>query len=500
MIADVASDVAVRQPLRLWPDASRVITKLFVPGHPDPRSGQQVTDAVSHILALDEEEVRAGVAELVGRFGDRHRDLDDTFRHHADRIANRVEDGAELSDARRMLLGAAFTHEYSVEAAALCNPSAVLAPDQRDAAPGCADLVLSVRQIGEGHRSSTGFRSASVDAAGSVTVDPVERFTTAGTVGTSTLHADAFLGLARTTRDDVDATRWVLDRLGDRFTLGELDARLADLEAQADTRPMVAATARRLRALGARAYRIDFPASSALSERVLYPATAAEANGVEDARFVRFRDEGEPVYYGTYTAYDGATIVQQLLETTDFRSFESSPLQGPAARNKGLALFPRRIDGRFAALSRHDGATNAVAFSTNLRHWPTATPIIERPQLRTSIQVGNCGAPMETDAGWLVLTHGVGPMRTYSIGALLLDLDDPTTAIGELTRPLLSPQPDEQDGYVPNVVYTCGGVIHGENLVIPFGIGDASIGFASVGVAELLAEMTSGMTSGTTSG
>lgn len=492
MIADLATDVAVRQPLRLRPDATRVITKLFVPGHPDPQCGRQVTDAVSHILALDEDEACDGVAELVERFGARHRDLTETFRHHADRVANRVPDGADLSEGRRMLLGAAFTHEYSVEAAALCNPSAVLAPDQRDAARGSADLVLSVRQIGEGHRSSTGFRSVSVDAAGVVTAEPAGRFTTAGTVGTSTLHSDAFLGLARRMRDDVDATRWVLDRLGDEFTHGELDARLADLEAQADTRPTVAATARRLRALAARAYRVEFSESSELSERVLYPATAAEANGVEDARFVRFHDGGDPVYYGTYTAYDGATIVQQLLETTDFRSFESSPLQGPAARNKGLALFPRRIDGRFAAMSRYDGATNAVAFSTNLRHWPTATPIAERPKLRTTIQVGNCGAPMETDAGWLVLTHGVGPMRTYSIGAVLLDLDDPTVAIGELARPLLSPQPDEQDGYVPNVVYSCGGVIHGPNLVIPFGIGDASIGFASVGVADLLAEMQSG--------
>ncbi|MGK2929610.1 MAG: glycosidase [Acidimicrobiales bacterium] len=487
--ADVDSDLAIRQPVRLQPDPRRVIAKLFLPGHPDPRSGRQATGVVGHVLALSDDEVAAGLTELIERFGDRHRDLGDTFRRHADRIVNRIPEGTELSDERRMLLGATFTHEYSVEAAALCNPSAVIAPDQTGAEPGSVDLIMSVRGIGEGHRSSIGFRTVSVDGTGTVRVDPPDRFTTPGRIGPSTLHADAFRSLARRMYDDTEATDWVLDRLGDEFTHGELDARLAELGAQVDTRPAVAATVRRLRSFAARAYRVEFHPVSTLSERVLYPATAAESNGVEDARFVRFDDDGETVYFATYTAFDGVNIVQQLLETTDFVSFESSPLQGPAARNKGLALFPRRIDGRFVALSRHDGTNNALATTDDLRHWSTSSPIPNTPTLWGSVQVGNCGPPIETDAGWLVLTHGVGPMRTYSIGASLLDLDDPTQVLGELARPLLTPQADEQDGYVPNVVYSCGGVVHDGNLVLPFGIGDASIGFATVSVDRVVDEM-----------
>lgn len=487
------ADLAERQDLRLWADPTRVIAKLFVPGHPDPRSARQVTDAVSHIMELPEDEVAAGLHELMGRFGDRHRGLTDIFRQHSERIANRVEPGTEISEQRRLLLGAAFTHEYSVEAAALCNPSFVLAPDRTGADPGpdggSVDLVMSVRQIGEGHRSSIGFRAVSVDETGAVSVEPVAPCATKGTIEPSTLHADAFRGLARRQRDDVEATSWVLDALGESFSHAELDHRLAQLEDQADTRPNVTATVRRLRALAARAYRIEFDRETVLSERVLYPVAAVEHNGIEDARFVRFDDDGTIVYYATYTAFDGQHIVQQLLETSDFHGFESSPLQGSAATNKGLALFPRRIGGRYAALSRHDGATNAVSFSRDLRHWANASPLAGRPALWSSIQVGNCGAPIETDAGWLVLTHGVGPMRTYSISAVLLDLDDPTIVLGELERPLLTPQPDEQDGYVPNVVYSCGAVVHAGRLVIPFGIGDSSIGFASAPIDDVLAAM-----------
>lgn len=485
----MTEDLAVRQPLRLHADPTRVIAKLFVPGHPVPQGGRQVTDTVSHVLSLDEERVSSGLAELVTRFGHRHRDLTATFEHHAARIANRLPEGTVLTDERRMLLGASFTHEYSIEAAALCNPSLVAAPSQAGARSGHLDLIMSTRAIGEGHRSSIGFRAASVDEQGQVMVDAPGPYASAGTISPGTLHADAFRGMARRPRDDVESTTWVLDALGDEFSPTELDRRLAELEEQNDTRPGVAQTVRRLRALAARAYRVDFDPSTPIGERVLYPVTSAEVNGVEDARFVRFRDEDRDVYYATYTAYDGREIVQQLIKTADFCTFETSPLQGPAARNKGLALFPRRIDGQFAALSRHDGTSNAIAFTDDVQHWLTATALVGQTKLWSSIQVGNCGPPIETDAGWLVLTHGVGPMRTYSIGACLLDLDDPTRMIGELAEPLLSPGPDEQDGYVPNVVYSCGAVRHGSNLVIPYGIGDASIGFATASIDAVLGAM-----------
>jgi predicted GH43/DUF377 family glycosyl hydrolase len=486
----MTDDLAVRQPLRLHADPARVIAKLFVPGHPEPRGGRQVTDAVCHVLELDDEQVAGGLAQLLTRFGARHRDLCATFEHHAARIANRLPEGTVLTDERRLLLGATFTHEYSVEAAALCNPSFVAAPSQAGARSGELDLVMSTRGIGEGHRSSIGFRAASVDDQGCVTVGERGPYAGAGTVSSATLHADAFRGMALRIRDDVEATTWVLDALGDEFTRAELDGRLAELEDQDDTRPGVGRTVRRLRALAERGYCVDFDPSSSIDERVLYPVIAAEVSGVEDARFVRFQDEDRVVYYATYTAYDGRDIVQQLLETVDFCTFEVSPLQGPAASNKGLALFPRRIDDRFVALSRHDGTNNAIAATDDIRHWPTATALVGQTRLWSSIQVGNCGSPIETDAGWLVLTHGVGPMRTYSIGACLLDLDDPTRMIGELAEPLLTPGPDEQDGYVPNVVYSCGAVRHGPNLVIPYGIGDASIGFATASIDAVLGEMT----------
>jgi len=480
------ADLAVRQPLRLRADPGRVITRLFVPGHLTPANGHQVGDTVSHLLDLDEADVARGLDELRVRFGDRHRDLGATFERHAARLSDRIPAGQVLSASRRQLLGATFTHEYSVEAAALCNPSLVVAPEQRSTRDGSLDLVMSTRGIGEGHRSSIGFRTVTVDERAHVTVAPPAPFATTGAVSHAPLRAVSFRVSESRVDDDAESTAWVLDGLPDTFSRAALDARLAELAGHADTRAHVEQTARQLRELAARAYRIEFEPGSPLDERVLHPVTEAERNGVEDARFVRFEDDDGARYYGTYTAYDGEHISQQLLETTDFRTFDSAPLLGPSARNKGLALFPRRIGGRFAALTRHDGATNGVSFTDDVRRWPASSPLPGRTTLRSSIQVGNCGSPIETDAGWIALTHGVGPMRTYTIGALLLDLEDPRRVLGELQSPLLSPRPGEQDGYVPNVVYSCGAFRHGPRVLIPFGIGDASIGFATVAVDELL--------------
>jgi predicted GH43/DUF377 family glycosyl hydrolase len=483
--------LAVRRDCHLRPDPSRVIARLFVPGHYLSGGPEgQASGVVEHVLALDDAAVSETLAEIVTRFGSRHRDLAGAFRHHAGRIGNRLGPEVELSEERWMLLGATFTTEYAVEAAALCNPSVVALPDQTGAPPGGIRFVMSVRQIGEGHRSSIGFRVGALDGDGEVTVDDCGPFTTAATIEAGTLDADAFRGLAERLDDGTEATTWVLDRLGAHFTVGELDQRLAQLEAQRDTRRNVAETVRRIRALAARTYTARFPPSASLGERVLYPATGIESNGVEDARFVRFvDDDGSVTYLATYTAFDGDAIAQQLLTTTDFSTFAVSPLLGAAAANKGMALFPRRIAGRFAALSRHDGATNGVAFSDDVRQWPTAAPLECPVATWEAVQVGNCGPPIETDEGWLVLTHGVGPMRTYSIGAWLLDLDAPTRVIGRLHRPLLTPLPEEQDGYVPNVVYSCGALLHEGTLMVPFGIADAAVGFATVALDDLLGSM-----------
>ena len=483
-----------RHPLRVAPDPSRVITQLYVPGHALPGGREErASGVVDQILALDDHGVDRALADLIDRFGGRHRDLRRSLAHHADRISNRLRPGTELSTERWLLLGAMFTHEYSVEAAAVCNPSVVAWTDPSTHTMGGTPFVMSVRQIGEGHRSSIGFRTGQLGDGGEVVLDARGAFASAGTIEHPPLDAETFRVLAHGSDDDTQATDWVLDHLGDRFTVDQLDARLSQLEAQRDTRRNVVDTARRLRRLGARTYTASFASTSELSERVLYPSTSAECNGLEDARFVRFVDDDATVtYHATYTAYDGSRIAQQLLTTTDFTTFSSSPLVGPAAANKGMALFPRRIHGRYAAMTRQDGATNAVAFSDDLVRWPTASPVACSIEPWEAVQVGNCGPPIETPEGWLVLTHGVGPMRTYSIGAWLLDLDEPTKLVGRLRAPLLAPRRDEMNGYVPNVVYSCGGLIHGSTLLIPYGISDASIGFATLDTRELLAELQTG--------
>jgi predicted GH43/DUF377 family glycosyl hydrolase len=484
--------LATRLMPRLRPDASRVVGQLFVPGHslPGGREGR-ASGLVEHLLALTDDEVDAAVADVVERFGDRHADLAVMFEHNAERIANRLPPGAELSPARRLLLGATFTQEYAVEAAALCNPSVVVAPGPDGAKGDDLRFVMSVRQIGEGHRSTIGFRTGSIDSAGAVTIEPASHRLTCGSLTPGELERSSFAESLHRRTDDAEAIAWVLDGLAERFTVEELDQQLSRLEAQGDSRRNVSRTVRSLRGLAARSYGIAFPEGSDVSARVLHPVAAIESNGMEDARFVRFTDDDGTVdYYATYTAYDGVAIAQQLLRTTDFVTFSVSPLVGAAAANKGLALFPRRIGGRFAALTRNDGSTNAVAFSDDLRRWPTATPVASVPETWAVVQVGNCGSPIEVDEGWLVLTHGVGPMRTYSIGACLLDLDDPTKVLRRLHRPLLRPQHDEQDGYVPNVVYSCGALRHGETVFIPYGIGDSSIGLATVDLGELLAAMS----------
>ncbi len=350
--------------------------------------------------------------------------------------------------------------------------------------------MLSVRGIGEGHLSTLGFRSGTVTYEGLLEIDPPEPHPVLGTIDPGGLDREAFHGHLRAMGGDGESAAFVLDHLGPTFTAEELDLRLALLTDQRDTRRNARSTADALRSIAARSYAAHFPVDSDLSERVLWPAMAAESHGIEDARFVRFVEpDGSVAYLATYTAFDGVDVSQQLLRTDDFVTFAASSMSGPAALGKGLALFPRRIGDRYAALSRHDRERNSVAFSERADHWGRSATVQVPRWDWEMLQLGNCGSPIETDEGWLVLTHGVGPMRTYSIGALLLDLEDPTQVLAATTEPLLTPDPDEQDGYVPNVVYTCGALLHGDALVIPYAIGDRSISVASVSCAELLGSM-----------
>ena len=491
-MTSVRAGLVTRIPQRLEANPSRVITRLFVPGQEGFEYQESRAGAVlARILTLDEGQVRSLLDDLVIRFDGRHRDLAGTFRRHARELADRLDPDLELSEARKLLLGATFTSEYAIEGAALCNPSVVAHPDQAGTVAGGLRFVMSVRGIGEGHRSSIGFRTGVIDGAGGITIDDPAPFATVGATEPALLDAAVFRSELTRVDDAGEAADYVLDRLGERFTHTALDQQFARLQAALSTRRHAKETMSLLRGIAERTYAIEFSDRTTLSERVLWPSMGAEQAGMEDARFVRFiDDDGSITFYATYTAYSGSHISQQLLETTDFQSFRSAPIVGHAAANKGLALFPRRIGGRFAAMSRSDRESNTVAYSDHLSVWTRAFACQTPTRAWEVLQLGNCGSPIETDAGWLVLTHGVGPMRTYSIGAILLDLDDPTRIVGQLPQPLLSPAADEQDGYVPNVVYSCGALVHADTLVLPYGISDAAIGIATVPLSELLAALS----------
>ncbi|HET6733290.1 glycosidase, partial [Mycobacterium sp.] len=355
-MTSVQAELVTRSAQRIAADPSRVITKLFVPGQEGFELQESRAGAVlTRILALDEGDVRAALDDVVTRFQRRHRDLDGTFRRHARELADRLDPDGKLSETRMLLLGATFTSEYAIEGAALCNPSMVAHPDQSGVAAGSLRFVMSVRGIGEGHCSSIGFRTGIVDAAGRPTLDDAAPFASVGSVMATALDAVVFRNELARLLDVGEAAHYILDALGDRFTRAELDEQLDKLQAHRSTRGRAAETMALIRAIAERFYAVEFSGDTTLSERILWPAMAAEAAGMEDARFVRCDDDdGSVTFYATYTAYSGSHISQQLLETKDFRSFTSTPLVGPAAANKGLALFPRRIHGRFAAMSRSD--------------------------------------------------------------------------------------------------------------------------------------------------
>ena len=482
------SDLVTRSPERLRADRARVIAQLFVPGHEGFEHQESRAGVVlARVLALSEDDVVSALNDVMTRFAGRHRDLVGVFRRHAGELADRLGPDTDISDERMVLLGAVFTNEYAIEGAALCNPSIVFHPDQTGIAAGSVRFVLSVRGIGEGHRSSIGFRTGVIDSAGRPSADDCAPVATVGDIVPGLLDSAVFRMELNRLDDAGEAAAYVLDPLGERFSWAELAGRLVKLRTHLITRRRAHEMITELEAIAERSYGIEFSGETALSERVLWPSMFAEAQGMEDARFVRFiDDDGSVIYYATYTAYSGTEISQQLLQTRDFQSFISRPMVGAAAANKGLALFPRRIGGRFAALSRSDRESNSIAYSDHPFVWPSAVPCQRPVQSWEVLQLGNCGPPIETDAGWLVLTHGVGPMRTYRLGAILLDLEDPAQVIGRLREPLLSPAPDERNGYVPNVVYSCGALVHAQTLVLPYGIGDAAIGFATVPLPRLL--------------
>jgi len=482
--------LATRLGLTLSPDPNRVIIKLFVPGEDDPLLHTRAQGLIERISALPDDEACDLLRQTVALFNGRHHDLEATFQHHYDLVHHRVPRTADPSPKARLLVGAYFTHEYAVEAAALCNPSMVPHPDQSGLDPGQLRVAVSLRQIGEGHVSSIGFVTAVVGSDGHLSIgDRTGPLVIGHRV--SARHRRDLLAAGLSDLDcDNEVTVTVLNSLSDRFDDDDLERSMLHLPADLLTRTTTQHTLELIRRVSAASYAMTFPAEIPLHQRVLWPANPAESKGLEDARFVRFTaDNGDSGYQGTYTAYDGVHIAPRRLSSDDLRDFHVNPLRGPGARNKGMALFPRTIRGKHMALCRSDGETIGLTTLDDEHRWQAAVQLHAPYRGWELIQVGNCGSPIETDDGWLVLTHGVGPMRRYVIGAFLLDLDDPHRIIAELPGALLAPDASEREGYVPNVVYSCGGLLHEGTLWMPYGASDNRVGFCSTPLSALLGAM-----------
>jgi predicted GH43/DUF377 family glycosyl hydrolase len=471
----------------LKPNNTRVLYRPF-----PVLDAQRAQRIIARVMSLHEEQVNDLLEKVLSEFHSRHQRLRQFFQIRFDSVRDYLLTDEPLSENRQHLIGSYFTQEYALESAALFNPSMVWHPDQSGLAEGSKRFILSLRATGEGHISSITFRSGIVDAEGQIHIDTPTRFVTSPeAVANAQYDKTLFerklveLGLGN------GLAELVFGRLGKSFTLDELQLAVRAVRFQNRHRSVEFDTvAKGIIALAQSNYEITFDPSQKISERVLFPYSPTETNGIEDARFVEFReDDGQSMYYATYTAYDGKVVLPQLLETKDFCHFRVSTLNGPEVRNKGLALFPRRVNGHYAMLSRQDGENMYLMFSDMLHVWHAKQLWMKPTQPWEFVQLGNCGSPLETAEGWLVLTHGVGPMRKYSMGACLLDLEDPSRVIGRLREPLLAPNENEREGYVPNVVYTCGGAIHNGELIIPYAMSDYATTFATMRLDELLREI-----------
>jgi len=391
----------------------------------NPTDKTRANHIVDRVLGLDAATAAAQLADVLENFEGRHRNLLDKFERRADDMEEAFAAHASFTKDQRRLVGAYFMHEYSFEAAALFNPSIVAHPDQAGASEGSLRFILSLRAVGEGHVSSLTFRSGSIARDGSITIEPAARLASVPQVGN------------RTETHNGETVELV------------------------------------------------FRPEEHISERVIFPVTASQSNGIEDARFVEFAGPTK-IYYATYTAYSGKAIRSELIETSDFLSFRMTPLGGTAARNKGMALFPRKLNGEYAMIARHDNENLYLIYSRDLHTWDGGTAILKPQYPWEFVQIGNCGAPIELDEGWLLLTHGVGPVRKYSIGAVLLDKADPSRVLARSREPLVRPEPSEREGYVPNVVYTCGAMRHREQIILPYAVSDTFCSFATIRISDLM--------------
>ena len=482
------SRIPLRQhPIALVPESARVLVRPFIPS-----SVLRITTILGRALALSESEASRDLAAVLKEFDARHFDLEAPLLANFRRVLPHLFSQHPLSRTRMLLIGALFSGEYALESAALFNPSMVPHPDQDGVPDGGLRFIMSLRATGEGHVSSIEFRTGLIDAGGEVQVDPVSRLVTAPDIEANPSYQKTpFLVKLHEMGFDNGHAATVMEPLAQSFTRDELNRSIVRI--RRETRPATQDLENTLlcvKWLADSNYEMSFSPDHAVSERAIFPVSSNESNGIEDARFVRFQeDTGEVMYYATYTAYNGHAILPQMIETKDFLHFRVLTLNGSAVQNKGMALFPRRVEGSYAMLSRQDDENLSIMFSDNPHYWSESTVVLRPAELWESVKIGNCGSPIETEAGWLVLTHGVGPMRKYCIGAVLLDLHDPTRVIGRLKEPLLEPEGAGREGYVPNVVYSCGSLIHAGELVLPFAMSDRAATIVSVRMEDLLAAL-----------
>jgi predicted GH43/DUF377 family glycosyl hydrolase len=477
-----------RKPIRINPDPKRVIARFFFNGN------DRAKEVIQRVMALDEDTAFGIVSPLLQEYSKRHRNITRALNRHCSKLKplfTELEiDYDTLTVYRKLLIGSYFTHEYSIESAAFFNPSIVEDPDQTELQEGQRRVIISFRAVGEGHISSITFRRALIDQANNITVTPAGSYIDeAEIVRNAVYNKKLFFEKAAVTQIDINVLNELESKLDHHFEYANLRRIINDSQKLQET-DMKRLEYDKVLWLADSYYEIVFSLDTDISDRVIFPISEYERKGIEDARFVHFKnDDDSMVYYATYTAYDGSLIMPKLLQTNDFYNFKIMPLYGAGAQNKNLALFPRKINGKFVMISRIDGCNNYIMYSDKINIWEKPIKLQEPKFSWEFIQIGNCGSPIETKKGWIVITHGVGPMRRYVLGASLLKLDDPEVEIGRLKEPLLIPNSDEREGYVPNVLYSCGALVHNGKLIIPYGVSDSSTAFAEVDLNELVTKL-----------
>ena len=479
----------IRKNTQFPPDPSRIIPRFLF------TSEDRSIEIINTVLAMTDTEVNNTLNPLLRDFSTRHRNITRTFEKHVEKLSGIFKvlqiDVNELSYPRKALIGSYFTMEYSIESAAFYNPSMVEDPDQTELSRDEKRVIISFRATGEGHVSSIVFRSGILDRHNNLTMEPVGKMLAeADVIKRNIYNKKIFKEKLGVILDHENAIPpdFILEKLSDNFTFGELMRCLKDANESYSMEKELLIN--QIMWLASSHYEIDFSIDSAISERVIFPVSKAERKGIEDARFVKFTDDnGEVTYYATYTANDGVTVMPKLIKTTDFYHFTVLPMYGEIVRNKGMALFPRKINGKYAMLCRIDGVSNFIAYSDSVNIWREAI-LIQQPKYPWElIQIGNAGSPLETEDGWLVITHAFGPMNKCVISAVLFDLDNPEKEIGRLSAPLIMPNETEREGTVPNAIFSCGSMIHGEDLIIPYAMSDHTSTYATVNLAELLNEL-----------